>query len=526
MAVIQIKNLFFAYEGAAEPVFTGLSFNMDSSWRLGLVGRNGRGKTTLLKLMAGQLKGQGQIVSALPFDYFPFEAAFERTAQEALIDALAPYTDWEHKMAASLDAGTEAAIARYGELEQAYAARGGYTIREDLAREAAMLGIPPEELERPFRSFSPGEQTRLKLAARFARPGFFLLIDEPTNHLDEQGRALMAAYLKRKSGFMTVSHDRGFLDEVCDHILALEKQGARLVSGNYSSYRENKRKQDEYERGRRDSILDDISRLRESAGEKAAWSDKVEAGKIGTGALDRGYIGARSAAMMKRAKVIEGRIRQQIEEKEQLLRNLEYTSPIKLQPLRHPSPLLLRFEDAAFSYKGPPLFSGLSFTLGAGERLALTGPNGAGKSTLLKLILGELSPTAGRVWTPQGLVISHLPQTARGLSGTPRELALARGLDLTLFLTLLRKFDLPQEHFERDIAGFSLGQAKKVMLALSLAQSAHLYLWDEPLNDIDPESREQIEEMLAGTEAAMVFIEHERPFIDRAATRELRLGGP
>ncbi|HPY94333.1 MAG TPA: ATP-binding cassette domain-containing protein, partial [Clostridia bacterium] len=131
-----------------------------------------------------------------------------------------------------------------------------------------------------------------------------------------------------------------------------------------------------------------------------------------------------------------------------------------------------------------------------------------------------------RGWSSPTCSSPRASASSRGVPERPRELALARGLDLTLFLTLLRKFDLPQEHFERDIAGFSLGQAKKVMLALSLAQSAHLYLWDEPLNDIDPESREQIEEMLAGTEAAMVFIEHERPFIDRAATRELRLGGP
>src|SRR5690606_15962651 len=103
-------------------------------------------------------------------------------------------------------------------------------------------------LSRPFSSFSPGEQTRLKLAALFLRSGRFLLIDEPTNHLDEDGRQMMAAYLKKKSGFLTVSHDRDFLDQVCDHILALEKQGARVVSGNYSSYRQNKRLQDEFER--------------------------------------------------------------------------------------------------------------------------------------------------------------------------------------------------------------------------------------------------------------------------------------
>ncbi|HOQ62500.1 MAG TPA: Lsa family ABC-F type ribosomal protection protein, partial [Clostridia bacterium] len=122
------------------------------------------------------------------------------------------------------------------------------------------------------------------------------------------------------------------------------------------------------------------------------------------------------------------------------------------------------------------------------------------------------------------LVISHLPQTAKGIAGTPREMAQARGLDLTLFFTLLRKFDLPQEHFDRDFSGFSLGQKKKTLVSLSLAQPAHLFLWDEPLNDIDPESREQIEEMLLETNASMVFIEHERAFIDRVATRELRLG--
>ncbi|NLW19906.1 MAG: ABC-F family ATP-binding cassette domain-containing protein [Clostridiales bacterium] len=526
MATIQIKNLAFTYEGAAEPVFCGLSFNMDSSWRLGLVGRNGRGKTTLLKLLAGQLTGSGQVVCPLPCEFFPFQVEGARPALEALIDALAPYTRWEREMAACLDLGTPAALQRFGEVELAYAAQEGYTIREALAREAAQMRVDPEALGRPFASFSPGEQARLKLAARFVRPGHFLLIDEPTNHLDQAGRQVVADYLGRKAGFLTASHDRSFLDQVCDHILALEKQGARLVAGNYSSYRENKRLQDDHERAQRDRILADVSRLRVSAGEKAAWSDRVEAGKTGGGPVDRGYIGARSAAMMKRAKAMEGRVQKQIEQKEALLKNLEYTSPLKLRPLPHPAPLLLRFEDVGIGFTGQPLFEGLSFTLAPGERLAVLGPNGAGKSTLLRLILGQLRPDAGRVWTPGGLVISHLPQTAEGLTGTPRALALREGLDLTLFLTILRKFDLPQAHFDREVAGFSLGQKKKVLLARSLARPAHLYLWDEPLNDIDPESREQLEELLADTSASLVFIEHERLFISRVATRELVLGQP
>lgn len=523
MAVIQVKNLSFTYEGSAEPVFSGLDFHMDSSWRLGLVGRNGRGKTTLLRLLAGRLKGEGQILCGLPLMLFPFDAGSGKPAIDALPDALAPYTGWEEEMAACLKANTQEALKRYAEAEALYAAADGYVIREALKREAALLGFGAGDLGRPLSTFSPGEQTRLKLAALFLRPGYFLLIDEPTNHLDDAGRQKMADYLRQKSGFLIVSHERDFLDAVCDHILALERQGARVVNGNYSSYRENKRLRDEFERASQQRIQQDIDRLRVSARQKSGWSDRVEASKIGEGAYDRGYIGAKSAKMMKRAKTIENRVSKQLAEKESLLQNLEYASPLKLRPLPPPAPVLVRFEKVCFSYPGKPLLKNLDLELGRGERLALTGKNGAGKSTALRLILGDLSPDSGSVFTPRGLIISHLPQTSRGITGTPRLMAERRGLDLTLFLTLLRKFDLPREAFDRDITGLSLGQKKKVLLALTLAEPAQLYLWDEPLNDIDPESRDQLEDLLRETSATLLFIEHERMFIQRVATRELRL---
>lgn len=523
MAVIQIQDYFFAYNGNITPVFEGLNFHMDSSWRLGLVGRNGRGKTTLLRLLAGQLKGHGQIISSLPFDLFPYEVDLDRPAGEALIDALAPYTQWETQMRDLLSQSTPEAIRQYGEIEHQYSLLDGYVIRDYLAREAAMLGVPPENLDRPLSTFSPGEQTRLKLAALFLRKGHFLLIDEPTNHLDTAGRALVADYLKTKSGFLAVSHDRDLLDTVCTHILALEKQGARVVAGNYSTYRKNKRNQDELEREQNERIKADIRRLKQSAREKSDWSDRVEATKIGQGPCDRGFIGHKAAKMMKRSKAIETRIARQIKEQEALLLNVEQAAPLKLQPLPPIGPVVMRFDKVDFGYGDKPLIQQLDLMIKPGERLALTGQNGSGKTTLLKLMKGDLTPTTGNIWQPRGLILSYLPQTSAHLSGTPRELAVQTGLDLTLFLTLLRKFDFAHELFDRDIRGFSLGQRKKVLLATTLSQQAHLYLWDEPLNDIDPESREQIEDMLADTGATMVFIEHERAFLDKVKTRELTL---
>lgn len=526
MAIIQVNQLVFGYEGSVETVFSGLDFHMDSSWRLGLVGRNGRGKTTLLKLLSGQLKGQGSIISSLPFDYFPFEVDRDRAAMEALVDALAPYTRWERRMEQLLSDPSPENLNAYGEIEQAYASQSGYVIRELLAREVSLMGIDPISLSRPFSTFSPGEQTRLKVASLFLRPGHFLLIDEPTNHLDEQGRSRMADYLCSKSGFLVVSHDRDFLDRVCDHILALEKQGARVVAGNYSVYRENKRLQDEYEQAQQQKLSADIVRLKATAREKAAWSDRVEATKIGNGPCDRGFIGAQAARMMKRAKTIEGRVQRQIEEKEKLLKNLEYTAPIKLESLPLDSQTVLRLSRLSFAYPGSaPLFENLDLELPKGQRLALTGVNGAGKSTLFKLILGQLAPTSGAIWKPKGLVISYLPQTSHHLQGSPWDIAGQMGLDFTRFFMLLRKFDMPQEAFDRDSRGFSLGQKKKLLLALSICQPAHLFLWDEPLNDVDPESREQIEDLLEGTQATIIVIEHERLFLDRIGVAEMSLSG-
>lgn len=524
MATIQVNHLSFTYPGSFAPVFVDLSFTMDSAWRLGLVGRNGRGKTTLVRLLAGQLQGKGQILSGAQFDLFPFQVAEEGSARRVLREAVALFDRWEKEMAALLREGGELALQRWGEIEQEYSRLDGYQIDQLLDRECGKLGIPGEELHRPYLSFSPGERTRMMLAALFLRKNRFLLIDEPTNHLDMAGRALAGDYLKGKQGFLLISHDRDFLDRSVDHIMALQKNSLVIEQGNYSSYRKNKEQQDAWEKELNERLTKDIRRLGQSSREKAAWSDKIEAGKIGGHVFDRGAVGAQAAKMMKRSLAIQKRIDRQIEEKETLLKELEYTAPVRLSPLPHPARVLRRLEGLSFGYdERRLLIDSLSLTIEQGERIAIRGGNGSGKSTLLKLLAGLLSPTEGRLLGPQDIVLSYLPQEFGAAQGTPYEIAEREGLPLQRFLMMLRKFDFPREAFERDARLFSMGQQRKLLLAAAMTKAAHLYLWDEPLNYVDLESREQIEAMLRDTDATLVFVEHDRRFSEAVATRVIEL---
>ena len=522
MSIIQIENLSFTYPGSAVPVFENCTFIMDTDWRLGLVGRNGRGKTTLMRLLDGTLTGTGKITASVGFDYFPFELPPDLSARRAMKRAVAPFEEMEAEMARLLSGGEEG-LAAWGEAEQRYAAAGGYGIDAQIDREAGELGIAASELERPVCSFSPGERTRLMLAAMFLRRNRFLLIDEPTNHLDREGRERVAEYLRRKKGFLLVSHDRWFLDRTVDHICALHRTGMHVEQGNYSSYAENKARRDAFEQERNEKLQGDIRRLTETAREKAAWSDRVEATKIGGHTYDRGAVSHKAAKMMSRSLAILRRTEAMIDEKKGLLRDLEYASALTLHPLAHPAQVLVRLTDAVAGYDGRAVLGPVSLEIGQGERVAVSGGNGQGKSTLLKLILGDMQPMAGRVHRASGLVISSLPQLAEGFSGTPREVGEREGVDLSYFLMLLRKLDFPREAFERDMTGFSMGQKKKVLVAASMARPAHLYLWDEPLNYIDLPSREQIENMLAETDATLLFVEHDRRFEDRVATRRIEV---
>ena len=490
MSMIQVSNLTFAYEGSYESIFENVSFRLDTDWRLGFTGRNGRGKTTFLNLLMGKYDYQGHISASVGFSYFPYAVSDpERMALELVEEMDPDYEYWR------------------------------------LVREMNALQLEDEVLYRPYRTLSNGEQTKLQLAVLFARENQFLLIDEPTNHLDIRGRELVSRYLSTKRGFILVSHDRAFLDGCVDHILSINKTNIEIQRGNFSSWYQNKQLQDAFEQAENDKLKKEISRLEKTAREKASWSDRVEATKIGSHVYDRGYIGHKAEKMMARSKAIEKRQTAAIEEKSKLLKNIERSEELKIFQTPFHTNRLAEMKNVTIQYGEIPVCENISVAIHQGDRIALQGPNGCGKSSVIKLLCGDSVPYSGELWRGNGLKISYVTQDTSGLRGSLSDLARQRGIEESLFLAMLSKLDVPKGQMEKDMSALSAGQKKKVLLAASICEPAHLHIWDEPMNYIDIISRMQLEELLLKFRPTMVFVEHDKAFCQSVATKILSLDG-
>lgn len=484
MSMISVQNLTFSYPSSCDTIFDDVSFQIDTDWKLGFVGRNGRGKTTLLKLFLGAYEYRGSITGNVEFDYFPYPVSDKTQMTEEVLQEICPQAEtWE------------------------------------MMKELSCLDVDSEVLWRPFETLSKGEQTKVLLAALFLNEGHFLLIDEPTNHLDAAAREQVSNYLEKKKGFILVSHDRIFLDRCVDHILALNRADIQVQSGNFSSWMENFQRQQGFELAQKERLQKDIKRLQQAAKRSSVWSDRTEASKYGKGPVDRGFVGHKAAKMMKRAKTIETRRRKAISQKSELLKNTETADALKLQPLEYRADLLAQFTEVAVCYEGEPVCKPVSFDIRRGERVVLDGKNGSGKSSLLKLLAGCPLSYSGTLICGSGLIISYVPQDTSWLRGTLSDFAKELQIDESRFKAILDKMGVKQVQFEKDMKDFSAGQKKKVLLAGSLCQQAHLYLWDEPLNYIDVYSRMQIEQLIREFSPTMLFVEHDIAFRENVATK-------
>jgi lincosamide and streptogramin A transport system ATP-binding/permease protein len=361
------------------------------------------------------------------------------------------------------------------------------------------------------------------LAALFLKKNNFLLIDEPTNHLDMAGREILADYLQTKNGYLLVSHDRAFLDRCIDHVLSINKTNIEIQKGNYSSWFYNKELQDQYEIAKNEQLKKDIRSLTEAARRAAGWSDKVEKSKIGGHVFDRGAVGHKAAKMMKRAKAIENRKLAAIDEKQSLLKNIEQADPLKMNILPYPKKRMIEVLDLSLFYGEKKVLSDLNFVLQEGERIAIRGKNGSGKTSLFKLLLGQPMEYTGEYHVGAGLKISYISQDTSYLNGNLKDFSVKYGLNETIFKTVLRQLDFSREQFEKEIQDFSGGQKKKVLIAKSLSEPAHVFFWDEPLNFIDVFSRMQIEDLILEYQPTMIFVEHDRVFSDKIATKVIEI---
>ena len=226
MSLINVNNLTFGYEGNVNNVFENVSFNIDTDWKLGLIGRNGKGKTTFLKLLLGEYEYKGTISKNVEFDYFPFEVKNKEKMAIEVANEIAPNVeDWE------------------------------------IIKELNLLNTNAEILYRKFDLLSGGEQIKILLISLFLKGGNFLLIDEPTNHLDNETKENLVEYLKKKKSFILVSHDRDFLDKVVDHIISINNTNIDIQKGNFTSWHENKEAQDNFEKAQNEKLTKDINRL-------------------------------------------------------------------------------------------------------------------------------------------------------------------------------------------------------------------------------------------------------------------------
>lgn len=493
MSKIQVENLTFSYPSSYDLIFDHASFQLDTDWKLGFVGRNGRGKTTFLNLLLGKYEYKGTISSSVEFDYFPYVVSDPSLMTDFVVQEVCPQAQqWE------------------------------------IVRELSLMDVDDEVLWRPFETLSNGEQTKVLLAALFLNPGHFLLIDEPTNHLDLEARQKVAAYLKRKKGFILVSHDRMFIDRCVDHILSINRATIEVQSGNYSSWMANFEKRQESELAQNERLKKDIKRMQAAARRTSNWSDAVEkTKKNGFGntnsKVDKGYIGHKAAKMMQRAKNIERHQNEAISQKSKLLKDAEINENLKLSPLRYHADLLAAFEKVSVVYDDHEIGDPITFDIQRGERVVLDGRNGSGKSSLLKLIVGQKIDYRGTLTIGSNLKISYVPQDASFLHGTLGDFARECEIDESFFKAILRKMGFERVQFEKKMEDYSAGQKKKVLIAKSLCEPAHLYIWDEPLNYIDIYSRLQIEKLLKEFEPTMLFVEHDAAFREVIATKVVKL---
>lgn len=510
MSKIEALNLTFGYEGMVENVFENMNFILDTAWKTGIIGRNGVGKTTLLKILCGEYVFSGKLEKEVEVDYFPYDVVdAEDTVENVMLDVIGRYRFLEEKMEECLRAAGEENLKEYADYLNEYLDIDGYNVRLHMKENLRALGVREGVLFSVFSELSAGERTKVLLAALFLKPNTFLVIDEPTNHLDLEGRKLLAEYLRKQEGYILVSHDRAFLNRCVDHILSINRKTVSVSVGNYDTWRENFDNQNAFNENKSETLRKDAVHYKNKAEEFRIWSENA-----GSEQANKKFA-ARKRNMEHRELLAE-------EHRKKIIIETEYVPELKMNYRRSDSETLLRCHGLKKSIAERELFSNIFFEVKAGTRLALRGRNGCGKSTMLKGLVDAVS-LDGYISKATGLKISYLPQKFEEFNGSLNEFVEENHLDKKNYFSVLAQLGVNSKDFKNKISELSMGQKKKVYIAKSLCEEANLYIWDEPLNYLDVSCREQIEATICKYDIPMILVEHDEAFINNIGTELLEL---
>ena len=511
MIDISVTNLVKEFEVGTK-ILDGFTFQVDEGERVGLLGPNGCGKTTLLRILTGVMDyDEGEVVIApgkrlgLISQIPVYPEGY--TVEDVLDTAFAPLHEMEeemeqlsHRMAAGEN--DPALLARYDKLSTAFQSGGGYETDTRKNKVCNGLSISREMRRRPFDKLSGGEKTRVNLGRLILEDTDILLLDEPTNHLDWRATEWLEEYLEKFKGtVLTVSHDRYFLDKVVGRVIEIQNGKAEFYSGNYSFYAVEKERRYEEKLRQYEKEQAKIEQMEKSAEQLRTWAYS---------GMDKTF---------RRAKSMEKRI-EKMRTVDRPTRERKMEVRFGEREFRGDEVLTVKNLEKSFGER--TLFSGVNLEVEGGERIALLGDNGTGKSTLIKIIMGEESPDGGKLRLGPTVRIGYLPQIIH-FEHPERNLVdtMIYDLDCTpqTARNRLASFKFRGEDVFKPVSALSGGEQSRLRLCMLMDAKINLLILDEPTNHLDIQSREWIEEAVEEYEGNLLFVSHDRYFIDRFATR-------